>query len=114
VIDQITEAADQFKKPVIACLGLAFKADIDDLRESPALQIVEHLAGLDIADILAVEPNIKALPKKLAEKNVELVTLGAALEEANVIVVLVDHKQFKAADKSQFAKKVIIDTRGIV
>ncbi|WP_434951261.1 UDP-N-acetyl-D-mannosamine dehydrogenase [Shewanella sp. HL-SH4] len=114
VIDQIIQAADQFKKPVIACLGLAFKADIDDLRESPALQIVEHLAGLDIADVLAVEPNIKSLPNKLVDKNVELVTLETALEKANVIVVLVDHKQFKAADKSQFAKKVIIDTRGIM
>jgi UDP-N-acetyl-D-mannosaminuronic acid dehydrogenase len=114
VIDQIIQAADQFKKPVIACLGLAFKADIDDLRESPALQIVEHLAGLGIADVLAVEPNIKSLPNKLVDKNVELVTLETALEKANVIVVLVDHKQFKAADKSQFAKKVIIDTRGIV
>jgi UDP-N-acetyl-D-mannosaminuronic acid dehydrogenase len=114
VIDQIIQAADQFKKPVIACLGLAFKADIDDLRESPALQIVAHLAGLAIADVLAVEPNIKSLPNKLVDKNVELVTLETALEKANVIVVLVDHKQFKAADKSQFAKKVIIDTRGIV
>lgn len=114
VIDQIIQAADQFKKPVIACLGLAFKADIDDLRESPALQIVEHLAGLGIADVLAVEPNIKSLPNNLADKGVELVTLETALEKANVIVVLVDHKQFKAADKSQFAKKVIIDTRGIV
>ncbi|WP_434938301.1 UDP-N-acetyl-D-mannosamine dehydrogenase [Shewanella sp. HL-SH8] len=114
VIDQIIQAADQFKKPVIACLGLAFKADIDDLRESPALQIVEHLAGLGIAELLAVEPNIKSLPNKLVEKKVELVTLETALEKANVIVVLVDHKQFKATDKSQFAKKVIIDTRGII
>ncbi|WP_193331331.1 UDP-N-acetyl-D-mannosamine dehydrogenase, partial [Pseudoalteromonas ulvae] len=114
VIDQITQAADQFKKPVIACLGLAFKADIDDLRESPALQIVQELAGSNIGEILAVEPNIQALPAKMQDSNVELVTLDTALEKANVIVVLVDHKQFKAADKSQFAKKVIIDTRGIV
>ena len=114
VIDQITQAADQFKKPVIACLGLAFKADIDDLRESPALQIVQELASANIGEILAVEPNIHALPAKMQGSNVELVTLDTALEKANVVVVLVDHKQFKAADKSQFAKKVIIDTRGIV
>jgi len=44
VVDQVKQAADQFKKPVIACLGLAFKADIDDLRESPALDITLHLA----------------------------------------------------------------------
>ncbi len=113
VIDQITKAADQFKKPVIACLGLAFKADIDDLRESPALQIVEHLANLNIGKVLTVEPNINVLPPNLVESKVELVTLNNALEKANVIVVLVDHKQFKAADKAQFTTKVIIDTRGI-
>lgn len=114
VINQITQAADQFKKPVIACLGLAFKADIDDLRESPALQIVQELAGSSIGEILAVEPNIHALPAKMQGGNVELVTLDTALEKANVIVVLVDHKQFKAADKTQFASKVVIDTRGII
>ena len=114
VIDQITKAADQFKKPVIACLGLAFKADIDDLRESPALQIVEHLANLNIGKVLTVEPNISALPANLVESNVELMTLDHALEKANVIVVLVDHKQFKAADKAQFSCKVVIDTRGVI
>ena len=114
VIDQITKAADEFKRPVVACLGLAFKADIDDLRESPALQIVEELANKDIGDILAVEPNIQAIPSALGDKGVELVSLETALEKANVIVVLVDHKQFKVADSKQFATKVVIDTRGII
>ncbi len=113
VIDKITEAADQFKKPVIACLGLAFKADIDDLRESPALQIVEELAKRNIGQVIAVEPNIHELPEKLIAAEVELTALEAALEKANVIVVLVDHKEFKAADGTLFAAKVVIDTRGI-
>ncbi|NQZ48915.1 MAG: UDP-N-acetyl-D-mannosamine dehydrogenase [Moritella sp.] len=114
VIDQITKAADEFKRPVVACLGLAFKADIDDLRESPALQIVEELTNKDIGDILAVEPNIQAIPSVLGDKGVELVSLETALEKANVIVVLVDHKQFKVADKTEFSKKVVIDSRGIM
>jgi len=114
VIDQITKAADQFKKPVIACLGLAFKADIDDLRESPALQIVEELAERNVGEIIAVEPNIKELPQRLVDKNIELITLEAALEKANVVVVLVDHQEFKKADRGQFAAKVVIDTRGIL
>ncbi len=114
VIEQITKAADEFKRPVIACLGLAFKADIDDLRESPALQIIEELAGMGIGQVITVEPNIQTLPEKLTTKGVELTTLESALEQANVIVVLVDHKQFKAADKTQFATKVVIDTRGII
>jgi UDP-N-acetyl-D-mannosaminuronic acid dehydrogenase len=114
VISKITKAADEFKRPVIACLGLAFKADIDDLRESPALQIVQELASKNVGKILAVEPNIHELPEKLASKGVELTSLDSALEQANIIVVLVDHKQFKAADKTQFASKVVIDTRGII
>ena len=99
---------------VIACLGLSFKADIDDLRESPALNIVEELAAKNIGEILAVEPNIAELPANLADKNVSLVSLESALEQANIVVVLVDHKQFKAADKTVFASKVVIDTRGIL
>ncbi|MDB2373838.1 UDP-N-acetyl-D-mannosamine dehydrogenase [Psychrosphaera haliotis] len=114
VVDQIKEAADQFKKPVIACLGLAFKADIDDLRESPAVQIVEQLANDNIGELLAVEPNISELPQAMTSKGVEFASLAQALERANVIVVLVDHKEFKSADKAAFAKKVVIDTRGIL
>ena len=116
VIDKITEAADQFKKPVIACLGLAFKADIDDLRESPALQIVEELAKRNIGEIIAVEPNINEseMPATLTKAGVQLTTLESALEKANIVVVLVDHRQFKAADAGQFAAKVVIDSRGII
>ncbi|KHT46978.1 UDP-N-acetyl-D-mannosamine dehydrogenase [Vibrio sinaloensis] len=114
VINQVEKAADEFKRPVIACLGLAFKADIDDLRESPALQIVEELAAKNIGQVLAVEPNVNAIPEKLVNAGVEQMALDAALETANIIVILVDHKQFKAADKTQFATKVVIDTRGIV
>ncbi|MBQ4834147.1 UDP-N-acetyl-D-mannosamine dehydrogenase [Pseudoalteromonas sp. MMG010] len=114
VIDKVVQAADEFKRPVIACLGLAFKADIDDLRESPALQILHELVDKEVGTLLAVEPNIKTLPSSLAQSKVELTTLETALDVANIIVVLVDHKQFKVADKTQFASKVVIDTRGII
>ena len=114
VIEQVEKAANEFKRPVIACLGLAFKADIDDLRESPALQIVEELVEREVGELIAVEPNIKCLPNKLADKNITLETFESALERANVIVVLVDHRQFKAADKSELARKVVIDTRGLM
>lgn len=114
VIDQISRAADEFKRPVIACLGLAFKADIDDLRESPALQIVSNLVDKNIGEIITVEPNISCLPKTLSDKGVELISLESALDKANVIVVLVDHQEFKVADRGQLAAKVVIDTRGII
>lgn len=114
VIEKIASAADQFKKPVIACLGLAFKADIDDLRESPAMQIVKILAGMAIGKILVVEPNIIELPKKLDDGTVEYSGLGEAIEKANIVVVLVDHKNFKTLSPVHLESKVVIDTRGIV
>lgn len=114
VIDQVVKAADEFKRPVIACLGLAFKADIDDLRESPALDITLEVAKKGLGEIIAVEPNISLLPKELVESGVEFMTLEQALEVANVVVVLVDHKQFKAVDPVEFTRKVVIDSRGVV
>ena len=114
VIDQIVQAADQFKKPVVAFLGLAFKADIDDLRESPAMQIVEALVKADVGEMIVVEPNIETLPGSLANNNVQLTTLESALEKANVVVVLVDHQEFKRADRIHFSAKVVIDTRGVL
>ncbi|WP_026377208.1 UDP-N-acetyl-D-mannosamine dehydrogenase [Aestuariibacter salexigens] len=112
VIEQVKRAADDFKRPVIACLGLAFKADIDDLRESPAVGIAKALADADIGDVLAVEPNISELPTKL-EGKMELVSLDNALARCNVLVVLVDHTPFKALRMDEIAKKVVIDTRGL-
>jgi len=114
VVDQIIRAADEFKRPIIACLGLAFKADIDDLRGSPALQIVEFLANKRVGLLLTVEPNIRSLPPHLSNSDIELTSLETALAVANVVVILVDHQEFKAADKAQFSKKIVIDTRGIL
>jgi len=113
VLNQIIEAADQFKKPVVACLGIAFKADIDDLRESPALDITKMLAQRNSAKVLVVEPNIKKLPESLTLLGVQLVSLAEALEQSNTIAVLVDHKEFKAIPAELVAKKALVDTRGI-
>ena len=113
VLNQIIEAADQFKKPVVACLGIAFKADIDDLRESPALDITKMLAQRNSAKVLVVEPNIKKLPESLTLLGVQLVSLAEALEQSNTIAVLVYHKEFKAIPAELVAKKALVDTRGI-
>lgn len=96
----------------IACLGLAFKPDIDDLRESPALKITEKLADKYSGQILAVEPNVEKLPEKLQKIGVQLTELSTALEQADVIVVLVDHKEFKAIEPER-VDAVIVDTKGI-
>ena len=96
----------------LACLGLAFKANVDDLRESPALDIAVHLAAEGYR-VLAVEPHIAALPASLAGR-AELVDLPTALAQAAAVVLLVDHRAFAALTLADLAGKVLIDTRGQV
>ena len=94
VIQKIEAAVKGINNPTIACLGLAFKPDIDDLRESPALQITEKLAAKGY-NILAVEPNVEALPKSLMDlDNVTLVSLDDAMKQADAVGVLVKHREF--------------------
>ncbi len=96
----------------VACFGLSFKADIDDLRESPATDIVGEIAGFHQGPLLAVEPHIRTLPPSLAERGVRLVEASAALDQADVVVLLVDHSAFKTVSKSLLADKIVVDTRG--
>jgi UDP-N-acetyl-D-mannosaminuronic acid dehydrogenase len=113
VLAWIRRAAAKFPQPVIACLGLAFKADVDDLRESPAVGIVEQLARNFSGEILAVEPHIKTLPAALAAGGKVILTDAAsALARANVVVLLVNHRQFGEIDRQKLDGKAVIDTRG--
>lgn len=95
VIEKVKQAVKGINNPKIACLGLAFKPNIDDLRESPALDITKTLSDEPGFEIFAVEPNIKELPAVLFNRrNIKLVLLEHAKEQADVVVVLVKHKQF--------------------
>lgn len=97
----------------VACLGIAFKPDIDDLRESPALGIAQQVAELGCR-LQVVEPNVDALPESLQRDNVELASLDEALAQADVVCVLVKHKPFiKAADAVR-AKASVIDAVGLL
>ncbi|MDF7679520.1 UDP-N-acetyl-D-mannosamine dehydrogenase [Enterobacteriaceae bacterium ESL0689] len=96
----------------IACFGLAFKADIDDLRESPALEIVQQIARWHPGETLVVEPNIHQLPHALAGL-CSLVTVDEALACADVVVMLVDHHAFKMIDRERVAHPYLIDSKGI-
>ncbi|WP_226666468.1 UDP-N-acetyl-D-mannosamine dehydrogenase [Microbulbifer aggregans] len=114
VVEQIHRAASTFDNPVVACLGLAFKPDIDDLRESPAMEVTKQLASFGDVTLLAVEPNIDSLPPVLAARGVELCDLASALARADVVAILVDHSAFLHADAALFTDKAIIDTRGLI
>ena len=113
VIDQVVQAAAGLENPTIAVLGLAFKPDIDDLRESPALNIAHQLpAAVPYATVLAVEPNIGELPVKLGEAGIELASVTEAVSRADIVVLLVDHRDFKGLDRVLLDGKKVIDTRG--
>jgi UDP-N-acetyl-D-mannosaminuronic acid dehydrogenase len=114
VIEKIKEATKNLQNPTISCLGLAFKANVDDLRESPSVKIVKELSAIYDQTIYVAEPHIEELPKDLLESNVQLVKTEDAIEKADVIVLLVDHDYFKMIDKKVLSNKIIIDTRGIL
>ncbi len=114
VVEQVRRAAQALDSPVIACLGLAFKANIDDLRESPAVKIVEALASDGLGRLLIIEPNITTLPPTLEGRDgIVLVPLDAALERADILLVLVDHREFHNLKSIDTTGYRVIDTRGI-
>ena len=114
VIEKVKEKVKQFladhpnkkrEEVTVACFGLAFKPDIDDLRESPALHITRELVNTLGSKVIAVEPNVESL-----KEDFELVNLDTAFTKADIYVLLVDHFQFK-----RFKPSVgyTVDTKGI-
>lgn len=115
VIDKVKMALAEFlqanptktaKDITIACYGLAFKPDIDDLRESPALEITKSIAAFHTGQVLAIEPNVESID----HDKIKLVTIDESLTETDIHVMLVDHTQFK---KIKLTDSYVIDTKGI-
>lgn len=96
----------------IACFGLSFKPNIDDIRESPALSIVKHLSEETEEELMVVEPYLKQLPNIL-KGGIRKVSTEQAYAEANILVMLVDHDVFRRAEKPDASRHYIIDTRGV-
>ncbi|SDU25646.1 UDP-N-acetyl-D-mannosaminuronic acid dehydrogenase [Pseudomonas pohangensis] len=97
----------------IACFGLAFKAGVDDLRESPAMAITLSLGQQYPGQVLAVEPHIDLVPTELQEINVPLVGFAEA-KCADVLLVLVDHSEFKDQKITLGLSQRLLDTRGMM
>ena len=112
VVQKVREAAaDRPPEAKISCFGLAFKPNIDDLRESPAVSIVARLAEEFPGRVQVVEPFIAGLPEQLNGK-VRLVSLNDAAD-AEICVMLVDHTEFRNAPAPSGEGKALIDTRGV-
>jgi UDP-N-acetyl-D-mannosaminuronic acid dehydrogenase len=117
VLEKIRQAIEVTGKEkaelTIACLGLAFKLDIDDLRESPALKIAQQVGLMGFTKLVLVEPNIDEIPHGFDVPTTELMDLESALLEADVVVLLVEHMLFKEMDLGVLSGKQVVDTRGI-
>lgn len=101
--------------PVVACFGLSFKADVDDLRESPAVEICAALSAQVASPLLIVEPHVTELPPTLRAlpNRPKLVTAPEALQRANVVALLVAHRSFRSLDRQSLDGKRLIDTCGL-
>ena len=108
VLNRVRRCADKFKNPTIGCLGITFKADIDDLRESPAYDIVKQLLTENIGEIIISEPNIDSI------EGINLSEVEETVKKSDILLILVDHKEFNSLRYQDLSEKIIIDTKGIL
>lgn len=109
VIQKVRSKAERFRDPVIGCLGLTFKANIDDIRESPSMEIVKQLLDSNIGTVLVCDPNVSRdkVPFPLCD-------LKEILKSADILLLLVDHEEFMEIDPQIIKDRVVIDTKGVL
>lgn len=106
VADRVADHAAKLKNPVIACFGAAYKPDIDDLRESPAVDIIQDLQARAVGEILVVEPHVHHV------EGLTLVTRAEAMRRADIVVFLVSHSEFRSISDHELESKIMIDASG--
>jgi UDP-N-acetyl-D-mannosaminuronic acid dehydrogenase len=109
IVRHVAELAEQFASPKIGCLGITYKSDVDDLRESPALQIVRKLRARGIGEILTCDPYVS--PDHFQE--FPLSTLADVLTKSQLLVLLTAHRPFRDVPRKILQEKVVVDTCGI-
>ena len=115
VAEQVIAKAQRFQNPTICCLGLTFKANVDDVRESPAIEVVGLIAqALPDIEVLISDPFVDHVPKQLSQyANVKLTAAYDAVERSDIVVLLVEHEPFKTLRHTRLGGKVAYDTRGV-
>lgn len=108
VLEKVRQKAQRFKHPVVACLGISFKADIDDVRESPALEIVRALMQETEMEILVNDPFAGA------QRDFDLLPADEVIKRADIVLILVDHKPYRRLSAAALKEKIVIDTRGML
>lgn len=108
VVNKIVRAAEKLKAPVIGCLGITYKPDVDDLRESPALEIVRKLQEKGIGEILVSDATLRSC------EEFDLHSMEEVIDKADIVVLLVNHSQYSDLTANMLKEKIVIDTRGVV
>ncbi len=118
IFKKIIDAIKLFEKPLseinICCLGISYKPDIDDLRESPSIEIIDELVAIKPKNIYIVEPNISLLPNSFDADLVKLKPVEEALRLSDIVIILVLHKEFLLIDRGLLRGKKVIDTIGLM
>lgn len=113
VVKDIEALLEPGRKQTVACLGLSFKPNIDDMRESPAVEVVRLLSGLPDIKVIAAEPHAHALPHELQNRGIVFTDALSAIDQADIVVLLVDHRQFNLIDAEALKDRKLVDTRGL-
>ncbi len=113
IADRVIAECEGLGSPIVVCLGLAYKADASDMRESPSIEVVKQLQGNLRGRLLVVEPFVSELPQELrGDGKTVLVGLDEGIAEADVVVLLTNHSAFSDIDRELLSSKVV-DSRGL-
>ena len=112
VAEQIIVAAKKYNMRTVTCLGLSYKPDVDDFRESPAIEIIKYLIDSEIEKIVVNDPFMNQLPSVIASNKVKCMDLKHAINESSIIGLLVGHTDYSTLSKTDFQNKTLIDPSG--
>lgn len=116
VVQKLAKQLEGKIRQSVICLGLTFKPNIDDIRESPSLAIVKDICTTNLAEIMVCEPHIRALPPELQQNGVTFIdfdSLASAIDASSIVLFLVNHEAFKFITKEMLEAKIVIDACGI-
>lgn len=113
VVDQVAKLMETTENPTVACLGLAYKPDVDDLRESPSIEVVKALHDRNIGRVVVCEPFVTDLPTNLSERGLQNHEAQNAVESADIVVFLTAHDQFRQLSAEGYEGKQIFDACGL-